>query len=90
VPRWERDSADIRQLPDGFEARITSLTGLGNGKSRVARGNWRRDAAMRWAGASRLRRKVFEQFEAAHSRYMNVENKALTLPRPNGTEKLPT
>jgi hypothetical protein len=66
------------------------LTSSGNGKSRVARGNWRRDAAMRWAGASRLRRKVFEQFEAAHSRYMNVENKALTLPRPNGTEKLPT
>jgi len=45
---------------------------------------------MCWAGASPFRRGVFKQFEAAHSRHMNVENKAVTLPRPNGSEKLLT
>jgi len=31
------DPIDIRRLPAGFEARITSLTDLDNGKSRVER-----------------------------------------------------
>jgi hypothetical protein len=31
-----RDSTDIRELPGGFGARITSLTSLGNDKSGVA------------------------------------------------------
>jgi hypothetical protein len=37
VPQRARESTGICRLADGFEARITSLTGLGNGKSRVAR-----------------------------------------------------
>src|SRR5271165_2083643 len=39
VPRWAGEPTEIRQLPAGFEARITSLTSLGNGKSRAERVN---------------------------------------------------
>jgi hypothetical protein len=47
-----RDSTDIRQLLGGFEARIISLTGLGNDKSRAAQVNGDRrrfcSAALIW------------------------------------------
>src|SRR5215472_1780781 len=40
------DSIDIRQLPGGFGARISSLTSVGNDKSGCRAGKWRSKTAL--------------------------------------------